>query len=159
MKKYLDHLSLLESFLVIFDCINVLNSDFLIWSEAFFIGSIEEVNKKISKLDKKLQKYTALVVESRTSNYEDTDDTMSVASARGRDRYEKRGIFNANVIIKCLSLDYTRGLIENSECFINHCFGFLAHLSWKLKWAFLIAGCPSSVCPSIRLSVYPSIRL
>ncbi|XP_056018635.1 protein FAM227B-like isoform X2 [Ostrea edulis] len=56
----------------------------------FFIGSIDEVNKKISKLDKKLQKYTALVVESRTSNYEDTDDTMSVASARGRDRYEKR---------------------------------------------------------------------
>jgi hypothetical protein len=24
----------------------------------------------------------------------------------------------------------------------------LAHLSWKLKWAFLIAFCPSSVCPS-----------
>jgi hypothetical protein len=32
---------------------------------------------------------------------------------------------------------------------------FLAHLSWKLKWAFLIAFCPSSVCPSDvwRLSV------
>ncbi|XP_061167796.1 protein FAM227A-like [Saccostrea echinata] len=56
----------------------------------FFIGSIDEVNKKISKLDRKLQKYTALVVESRASNYEDTDDTMSVASARGRDRYERR---------------------------------------------------------------------
>jgi hypothetical protein len=25
---------------------------------------------------------------------------------------------------------------------------FLAHLSWKLKWAYLIAFCPSSVCPS-----------
>ena len=24
--------------------------------------------------------------------------------------------------------------------------GFLAHLNWKLKWAFLIACCPSSVC-------------
>jgi hypothetical protein len=31
---------------------------------------------------------------------------------------------------------------------------FLAHLSWKLKWAILIAGCPSSV----RLSVCPSVR-
>ncbi|XP_022312836.1 protein FAM227A-like isoform X1 [Crassostrea virginica] len=56
----------------------------------FFIGTIDEVNKKISKLDRKLQKYTALVVESRASNYEDTDDTVSVSSAKGRDRYEKR---------------------------------------------------------------------
>ena len=30
---------------------------------------------------------------------------------------------------------------------------FLAHLSWKLKWAFLIACRPSSVCPSVCLSV------
>ena len=30
---------------------------------------------------------------------------------------------------------------------------FLAHLSWKLKWAFLIACCPSSV----RLSVCPFV--
>jgi hypothetical protein len=31
---------------------------------------------------------------------------------------------------------------------------FSAHLSWKRKWAFLIAFCPSSVCPSVwRLSV------
>jgi hypothetical protein len=30
---------------------------------------------------------------------------------------------------------------------------FLAHLSWKLKWAILIARCPSSVCPSVRPSV------
>jgi hypothetical protein len=29
----------------------------------------------------------------------------------------------------------------------------LAHLSWKLKWAILIARCPLSVCPSVRLSV------
>jgi hypothetical protein len=28
---------------------------------------------------------------------------------------------------------------------------FLAHLSWKLKWAILIACCLSSVCPSICL--------
>jgi hypothetical protein len=30
---------------------------------------------------------------------------------------------------------------------------FLAHLSWKLKWAILIARCPSSVCPSVCPSV------
>jgi hypothetical protein len=30
---------------------------------------------------------------------------------------------------------------------------FLAHLSWKLKWAFLIVFCPSSFCPSVRPSV------
>ena len=33
--------------------------------------------------------------------------------------------------------------------------GFLAHLSWKLKWAFLITCRPSSVRPS----VYPSVCL
>ena len=30
----------------------------------------------------------------------------------------------------------------------------LAHLSWKLKWAFLIACCPSSVRPSVRLLTF-----
>jgi hypothetical protein len=28
-------------------------------------------------------------------------------------------------------------------------FAFLPHLSWKFKWAFLIACCPASVCLSI----------
>ena len=36
---------------------------------------------------------------------------------------------------------------------------FLAHLSWKLKWAFLITCRPSSVCPSVRLYVGPSFCL
>jgi hypothetical protein len=35
---------------------------------------------------------------------------------------------------------------------------FLAHQSWKLKWAILIAGGRSSVRPSIRLSVRPSVN-
>jgi hypothetical protein len=35
---------------------------------------------------------------------------------------------------------------------------FLAHLSWKLKWAILIAGCPLSVRPSVRLTVCPSVN-
>ena len=30
---------------------------------------------------------------------------------------------------------------------------FFTHLSWKLKWAFLITCRPSSVCPSVRMSV------
>jgi hypothetical protein len=34
------------------------------------------------------------------------------------------------------------------------CDAFLAYLSWKLKWAFLIAFCPSSVCLSVRLYVW-----
>jgi hypothetical protein len=29
-------------------------------------------------------------------------------------------------------------------------YPFLAHLSWKLKWAILIACCPSSICLSVR---------
>ena len=35
----------------------------------------------------------------------------------------------------------------------------LAHLSWKLKWAFLITFCPSSVRLSVCPSVCPSVRL
>ena len=41
-------------------------------------------------------------------------------------------------------------------CWCCHCgtlFTILAHLSWKLKWAFLITHIPSSICPSVRLSV------
>ena len=44
-----------------------------------------------------------------------------------------------------------RGLSVFRRCCCCHCycpklFMFLAHLSWKLKWAFLIAFHPSSVC-------------
>ena len=35
---------------------------------------------------------------------------------------------------------------------------FLAHLSWKLKWAFLITCRPASVCPSVCLSVCLSVN-
>jgi hypothetical protein len=30
-------------------------------------------------------------------------------------------------------------------------------MSWKLKWAILIAGCPSFVRPSCRFTVCPSV--
>ena len=43
--------------------------------------------------------------------------------------------------------------VKNFKCYL-----FLAYLSWKLKWV-LITFCPSSVCPSVRLSVGLSIRL
>jgi hypothetical protein len=46
---------------------------------------------------------------------------------------------------------YTNGIANNGS--INWFFPFLAHLSWKLKWAFLIACCPASVCLSVCLSV------
>ena len=36
-------------------------------------------------------------------------------------------------------------------------YHFLAHLSWKLKWAFLITCRPSSLCPSVRPSVCLSV--
>jgi hypothetical protein len=43
--------------------------------------------------------------------------------------------------------------LKRNSAFCQVRFRFLAHLSWKLKWAFLIAFCPSSFCPSICLSV------
>lgn len=55
----------------------------------FFIGSIDLVNKRISKLERKFQKYTQLVVESRASDH-DTSDTASVISSKGKDRFQKR---------------------------------------------------------------------
>ena len=46
-------------------------------------------------------------------------------------------------LLKCMTLSYLY---------------YLAHLSWKLKWAFLITCRPSSVCPSVRPSVCLSVR-
>lgn len=36
---------------------------------------------------------------------------------------------------------------------------FLAHLFWKLQWAFLINFCPAPVCPFVCLSICLSVRL
>lgn len=60
---------------------------------AFLIGSIEEVNKKISKLDRKLQRYTQLVVESRASDYPEEDFTRGKRpkSSVGREIIERKG--------------------------------------------------------------------
>ena len=48
-------------------------------------------------------------------------------------------------------------LLDRTWCILEW---FLAQLSWKLKWASLIACCPSSILasfhPSVCLSVYPS---
>ena len=41
----------------------------------------------------------------------------------------------------------------NMRANVRNVSSFLAHLSWKLKWAFLIAFRPPSVCLSVRPSV------
>jgi hypothetical protein len=57
------------------------------------IGSIEEVNKKISKLDRKLQRYTQLVVESRASDNQEEQLLRSdrPRSSVGRAIIERKG--------------------------------------------------------------------
>ncbi|XP_064643776.1 protein FAM227B-like [Lineus longissimus] len=52
----------------------------------FLIGSIEEVSTKISKLDRKLQSYTELVVESRASEHH--PEYKPPSSAKGREKYQ-----------------------------------------------------------------------
>ena len=61
---------------------------------AFLIGSIEEVNKKISKLDRKLQRYTQLVVESRASDHQDEQMLRGdrPKSSVGREIIERKGL-------------------------------------------------------------------
>ncbi|KAL5019008.1 hypothetical protein ScPMuIL_004730 [Solemya velum] len=56
----------------------------------FLVGSIEEVNRKISKLDRKLQQYTQLVCESRASDYKPGRDVDSPSGDRGEQRYERK---------------------------------------------------------------------
>ena len=69
-------------------------------------------------------------------------------------------------VLNFFKYDFTDSMLictfENT-CDINSCLvsyqvhcmnnlylaSFLAHLSWKLKWAFLIVFRPSSVCPSV----------
>ena len=49
-----------------------------------------------------------------------------------------------------------RRFLRRYGCYIVHLRDskwILAHLSWKLKWAFLITCRPASVCPSVYLSV------
>ncbi|CAL1537405.1 unnamed protein product [Lymnaea stagnalis] len=54
----------------------------------FLIGSMEEVSYKISKLDQKLQSYTALVCESRASNFD--EDKYRGKNAESREQYIKQ---------------------------------------------------------------------
>ncbi|CAG5124640.1 unnamed protein product [Candidula unifasciata] len=54
----------------------------------FLIGSIEEVNMRISQLDQKLQNYAQLVCESRASQVDDVQSTFS--SSKERDLFDKR---------------------------------------------------------------------
>ncbi|KAL3877275.1 hypothetical protein ACJMK2_035007 [Sinanodonta woodiana] len=57
----------------------------------FLIGSIEEVNRKISNLDRKLQAYTELVVESRASDHQDVEDMfVRPSSSKGREMVARK---------------------------------------------------------------------
>ena len=75
-------------------------------------------------------------------------------------------IFNNSFEEKYCMVGYTcviLKLVRNSEIrnnptplfpsyFLFHIDMFLAHLSWKLKWAFLITCRPSSLCLSVNFS-------
>ena len=50
---------------------------------------------------------------------------------------------------------FVGNLSSRNLFFVNQYFTFLAHLSWKLKWAFLITCCPS-VCPSVNFFTFLS---
>jgi hypothetical protein len=61
-------------------------------------------------------------------------------------------------ISSCSGWNWLEGLILKAACvsllLSSPMLNFLAHLSWKLKWAFLIAGCPSSVYPSVNFYIF-----
>ncbi|CAH1795360.1 unnamed protein product, partial [Owenia fusiformis] len=63
----------------------------------FLIGSIDDVNKKISHLDRRLQSYTELVVESRASETEDFKVYVPPPSAKGRAVHMKRECENKEI--------------------------------------------------------------
>ncbi|CAD5116812.1 DgyrCDS5657 [Dimorphilus gyrociliatus] len=57
----------------------------------FLVGSIEEVSRRISKLDQKLQSYTELVIESSASDWDDNNFTYRpLSSGKARSVYEKK---------------------------------------------------------------------
>ena len=57
------------------------------------------------------------------------------------------------MIFKLRTSDKRFDIIKSMRIFWLQGVLFLAHLSWKLKWTFLIACRPSSVCQSVRLSL------
>ena len=63
------------------------------------MGSIEEVNKKISRLDRKLQSYTDLIVESRASQLSDAGQQAVANETTPRDAYMQRGKAVYNVLL------------------------------------------------------------
>ena len=79
----------------------VLSSD-LTLNAAFLIGSIDEINTKISKLDKKLHSYTELVIDSQASD--DLDTYFKPPSAKQREIYQKKGNKNLLILLNTLFL-------------------------------------------------------
>ena len=58
---------------------------------AFLIGSIDEVSRRISKLNEKLQHYTQLVVESRASGSSSSMTDIVAHSDMVRDIHKLKG--------------------------------------------------------------------
>jgi hypothetical protein len=53
----------------------------------------------------------------------------------------------------CTATALKRYIYDLQIKFKDGCYQFLAHLSWKLKWAILIARCPS-VCLSVNFYIF-----
>ena len=68
---------------------------------AFLIGSISDINEKISQLDRKLQNYTELVIESRASDHPDEFAHLESVTERGKEIYLKRGEYFFPSQLKC----------------------------------------------------------
>ena len=64
---------------------------------AFLIGSIDEINTKISKLDKKLHCYTDLVIDSQASD--ELPTYVKPPSAKQREIYQKKGNKNHAILL------------------------------------------------------------
>ena len=56
------------------------------------IGSIDDINKRISQLDCKLQSYTDLIIDSQASDFiDDVPSTIRPSSSKLREQYQKKG--------------------------------------------------------------------
>lgn len=68
---------------------------------------------------------------------------------RDKVTHYKRYWLNRNDLL-CIDCSYLKKNIK---------YIVLAHLNWKLKWAFLISFCPAYLCPSVCLSFCRSVNV
>ena len=98
-----------------------LNSTFLFLTPetAFLIGSIDEINTKISKLDRKLHTYAELVIDSQASDHL---EYFKPPSAKQRELYQKKGkaLSNLNEFVKRIYLFLDIHLLYLHYILLNH---------------------------------------